>query len=542
MRWLAIVMLGVVGCAAPAVSVDEEAVLIDEGKGDDYYSDVADEYAVTGKVGVGLDAATYADEELRRAAIDRRLAAVSLYLTAYLAQKLYGVDLDGNGVIDPSERVLSDDENLGYGGFSAMVRNETITQKTLSGTPPAEGKTATMRAAFRVVVAGPRDLAKRLPRSSGAVSSSRTKFLLSLPAGASFDPGDLEGDEVRRFDPVKAAAAGVALETIELSLARISEPDDAWPRYDAFVADGIYDLTLAYGYDPNPKRYDLVEAHKAYDGLLRMGFTAPAGVDRFEALKPDSGPFVRTAKADEKTMRIEVRVLHSDEWAGSDEGHTARREAQRAQILAELATRDVFFYNGHAGPYEGMTLDPDGIAYVSSNDLQSLELDAHRQQLVVAQGCQSDSQYADALYATDAKDASNLDVVTTINYAYGEGTMALVDGLVHTDGDRHQPRSFYQLIAALNADPINHARDVYYGVIGLGDNPALHPYANVAAIGTSCTANAQCGDPDGNWCVRKSTGGRACAAIALGRRGCPTGTRYRQVAQGNKIVAAVCAQ
>jgi len=251
---------------------------------------------------------------------------------------------------------------------------------------------------------------------------------------------------------------------------------------------------------------------------------------------------VSTIQAGGKPIRVEVRLLHSDEWAGAEEGHTARREAQRAQILDELAKRDVFFYNGHAGPYEGMTLDPDGIAYVSSNDLQGLALDPNRKQLVVAQGCQSDSQYADALYATDAKDASNLDVITTVNYAYGEGTMALVDGLVHTGGDRHQPRSFYQLIAALNADPLNHAREVYYGVIGLGDNPALHPYANVESIGRRCTANAECGDPDGNWCVRQSSGGRACAAIALGKRACPAGTRYRQVAQGNEIVAAVCAK
>jgi hypothetical protein len=534
---VATALFGACGGVAPPESVPS---IVDEGKADDYYSDVADEYEVTGSVGVELDQETYADAELRKDAVTRRLSAVALYLTAYLSQKLFGVDLDGDGQIGPDERVLSDEENLGYGGFQAMVRNETIEETRLEGTPPSAGQRATLRAAFRVVVAGPRDLARRLPRASGPVSATRTRFLLAMPVGATVDPGDVDAQEVRRFDPDKAAAAGVAVEQLELSLQRIPEPGDAFPRYQQFVADGVYDLTLVYGYDPNPKRYDLVEAKKGYEGLLRLGFQPPPGVDSFAALRADSGPFTRRLSAGGRAITVEARLFHSDQWAGPSEGRTARREAQRALILEELRRRDVFFYNGHAGPYEGMTLDPDGIAYVSRNDLTELELDEARAQLFVAQGCQTDAQYADALYATAAKDARNLDVITTVNYAYGEGTMALLENLVRQDGDRHRPQSFYAIIAALNADPINRARDVYYGVIGLGDNGKLHPYADPARLGAACTSSAACGDPDGNWCVRAGQRAPFCAPVTLAASGCPTGTRARQVASGGKIIGSVC--
>lgn len=533
-------LTSVLAACAPAEGIDDELVAVEEGKADDYYSNVADEFEVTGSIGVELDHETFTDETLRKDAVDRRLAAVSLYLTAYLAQKLFGVDLDGDGQIGPDERVLSDEENLRYGGFQAMVRNETIAQRTLTGTPPKDGETATMRASFRVVVAGPRDLPQRLPKLAGASQASR-RFALVLPAGASFDPADVDGEEVRRFDPEKAKAAGVALETLTLSIARIPEKSDAFPRYDAFVADGLYDLALVYGFDPNPKRFDLVEAKKGYDGLLRLGFQPPAGVARFEDLRADSGPFRRTMRAGKKDVAVEARLLHANMWDGPAEGRTARREAQRAQILAELERSDVFFYNGHAGPYEGMTLDPDGVAFVSANDLSSIDLDAAHPQLFVAQGCQSAAQYADALYANEAKDAANLDVITTVNYAYGEGTMGLVGDLLATDGERHRPRSFYALIAALNADPINAAREVFYGVVGLGDNPKLHPYADVAGIGKRCSVSADCGDPDGNWCIRQA-GVKSCAAITLGRGACPAGTKYRSIAQGRSIIGAVCAK
>jgi hypothetical protein len=44
-----------------------------------------------------------------------------------------------------------------------------------------------------------------------------------------------------------------------------------------------------------------------------------------------------------------------------------------------------------------------------------------KQQLVLAQGCQTYSQYADMIYASPVKDEPNLDVITTVNNSYGVG-------------------------------------------------------------------------------------------------------------------------
>jgi hypothetical protein len=152
--------------------------------------------------------------------------------------------------------------------------------------------------------------------------------------------------------------------------------------------------------------------------------------------------------------------------------------------------------------------------------------DASRQQLFIAQGCQTYSQYADMLYANPAKSEDNLDVIVTVNYSYGRGTLELFQALIATDMDgHHDPRRFYEIVGELNREWVNSSYDVFYGVTGIDGNPVRHPYANAAAQGDACMADADCGDPKGNACVNVD-GANTCAFYSLGGDGCLDGNLY----------------
>lgn len=500
-------------------SGDPDLHAVPAGKADGYLSDVASEFEVTGWVPVVLRGADLADARRRAETVRRRLTAVGLYLTAYLTDKFRSMDLDGDGAIGPGEVFF---RNEGYGGLHAMVRNRTIEATAIEG-DPRRGH----RAHLRVLVAGPRYLPHLLAGDRDDASES-VLFDLYLPAGASVDPGAVPRTEIRSFDPRTHAGP---IEVLRLALRPAPGGTNAYPRFAEMVADGLLDVTIVFGYDYHPDRNDLRQARDSYEALVGLGFAAP--VARFEDLRADSGPFRRTALAGGRSIRMEVRLLHADLFRG-------RRETQRAIVLAELARRDVFFYVGHAGPYAGFSLAPGGQAYVGPSALASVAF-TRRPQLVVAEGCQTYSQYADALYANPRKDERNLDVVTTVNFSYGRSTPILLASLLRVDADgRHVPVDLDGMVRDLNADPVNAQEGVLYGVLGVDDNPRLHPYARPEWIGAVCGSDADCGDPVGNVCVRVGWFRRRCGAWATAASGCPAGSRLSLLARGDTLVGTAC--
>jgi hypothetical protein len=226
-------------------------------------------------------------------------------------------------------------------------------------------------------------------------------------------------------------------------------------------------------------------------------------------------------------LRLEVRVFHSDMFEG-------RRREQHDLALSELVTRDVFFYNGHAGPYFGFYLDEARQATVNYWEFAEAPFDADRQQLFIAQGCQTYSQYADMLYANPAKSEDNLDAITTVNYSYGAGTMDLFESLIRLD----DPIDFYTIVRNLNADWTNRYRDVFYGVMGIDENPSLSPLANLDAVGSPCATDADCGAPGGNACI--DAGGEMRCAVRTVADECPDGTRPGSIAEGDTIEGRIC--
>lgn len=502
----------------PAAGESEAFEVVPDGKTDNYYSSVAAEFELTGQLPVVMTKDEFNDEAIRADKVTRRLTAFGLYLTAYVTDKFRGIDKNGDGVISDDEVFF---RNEGYGGFQTMVRNYSVETLDVSG-DPAAGYVVK----FSIDMAGPRDLLSKLPFADAADGGKL--FEVKMPKGSTVDPNSVPRTDIRNFDPAKYTGE---LETVACTVARLPDPVNAFPAYDRFVEDGLYDLTLFYGHDYNTSRSDLQEARAAFDLLERLGFTAPAST--FEELKADSGPFKRTARANGKEVALEVRIFHSEMF-------TTDRRGQHDLALAEIVARDVFFYNGHAGPYFGFYLDEARQATVNYAEFATAPF-TDKQQLVIAQGCQTYSQYADMLYANPAKGEENLDVITTVNYSYGQGTERLLENLIELDGEgNHRPVDFYTLVGDLNEEWLNSYKEVFYGVMGIDGNPQLHPYANVSKIGATCESEADCGDASGNACVAASIGAKQCAAKALSDTGCPEGTKFQWLARSGTIASGAC--
>jgi hypothetical protein len=231
-------------------------------------------------------------------------------------------------------------------------------------------------------------------------------------------------------------------------------------------------------------------------------------------------------------VRVEVRVFHSDMFVSD-------RRGQHDLALSEMVARDVFFYNGHAGPYYGFYLDADDRATVYYSEFADLPFDESRQQVFIAQGCQTYSQYADMVYENPARSEANLDVIVTVNYSYATGTMGIVENLVATDAQgNHVPRRFYEIVGALNREWINDAYNVFYGVTGIDGNPQLHPYASLESLGAPCATHQECGDPSGNVCVHYE-GQQLCAMYTLTADACPSGSIHGVIEVGGQTMG-VC--
>lgn len=510
-------LLAFAACATDALP-EADLIEVDDSKADDYYSNVAAEYEVRGKLRLALSDADHADPQKRADAVARRLTAVGLYLTAYVTDKFRGIDINNDGRITEDEVFFRNED---YGGFHAMVRTQSGETRNL--TKVADG---IYELSFELDLAGPKNLTQLLPRVG---TTSPFKFELKMPEGATVDPLNVPRGTIRNWKPETATGP---IETHVLSLVRLPTPKNAYPQYAEFAKDGVIDVTHVFGHDYNTPRSDLAEAEEMFHHLVGRGFKAP--VARFADLKKDSGPFTLATTAGGKPVELAVRIFYADQFLDG----TPRQ--QHDLVVDELVKRDIFFYNGHAGPYYGLYIDAAKAATVTYTELAAAPF-TDKQQLVVAQGCQTYSQYADMLYASPAKSEANLDVISTVNYSYGVGTIELFDALTNVEDGAHRPADAYALVEQLNAQWINEAREVYYGIMGISANPAVHPYAALDKIGTTCTEASDCGDPAANLCIKKRTNStsKVCAAKAVASK-CPAGTYFKQFRQGETIVAAGC--
>lgn len=506
---LPLLLAGAAGCTGPIPS--------ETGTGPaGYYSDVASEYEVSGTIPV----AATADGTLDGETMVRRLTAVGLYLTVYLTNKFHGIDVNGDGTITSDEVFF---HNEGYGGFTAMVRNRSVAVEGID----VDGSGAYL-VSFKLNVAGPPDLIAKLPTVETPAGPT---FNLVIPKGATVDPDAVPRQDIRTFDPSQVAAD--QLETIALATRPVPGSSNAYPAYADFFADDVMDIVWYFGHDYTSARDDLAGARKAFAFLEGQGFIAP--VATFEELRADSGDFVKVVSTGGRPARIAVRLFHSDMFVGD-------RAFQHDQALVQLAIADVFIYDGHAGPYYGLYLDGQKEAFISAAELTSAPFQ-DKQQLFFANGCQTYSQYADALYESETKSEANLDVITTVDFSRGAGTEEFLAGLTRVDeAARHAPLDYFGLVQAINGNTTNLTWPVLYGVIGIDENPQLHPYANPSAIGLACQTAADCGDPNGNACIQALAEGwtKTCGVVAVSPAACPAGTNFLAYMQEGGTTATGC--
>ena len=510
------------------------------GKADNYYSNVAREFEATGQIKLNLTDVEYADEVLRQQKADRRITAAVVYLTTYVTKKL--------------EDFFSNEE---YGGFAAMVRNRLATTTEFEERTDASGE-PTYWATFSITLAGTNEL-------PGLIGNN---FELLMPEGKEASGGSLSA--VRSFNPETYSGA---LETIEVELRPIAAASNAYPHYEAFVEDGVYNITMFQGYDYNEGRSDLMETiyllstfeamgfdlgtlellpqadarlaqlyeniHQYYLAEEQKGETNPdfSVADWWMRLQPyldiatrltsESGPITREITFGGRPVLVEARIFHTELFNDS--------AYHKQTALDEFVSRDVFYYNGHAGPWYGLSLSQGGGADVKEGDF-ALAPFTDRQQLFVANGCQTYSQYADTVYAHELKNVRNLDVITTVNYSYGQGAIPSLAGLLHLD-ERGEliPHHFEAILTYVNNNETNSEKEVFYGVTGIEENPRIHPYANPQRIGDTCVASEECGHTWGNVCVSGS-----CGIYALDTEACPAGTFGSPLADGDTIFAHGC--
>lgn len=477
------------------------------GKADNFYSNVAAEFELDGRLMVELTGEETREE--RDALIQQRLTAVGLYLTAFLTDKFEGIDIDNDGEIGEDEVFF---RNVDYGGFKAMVRNGSLEEENI------EEVDGGVMVEFTIDVAGPVGLDTLILEDGGDYDEETglVVFDLQMPAGATSDPEDVARREIRNFNPDTYDGE---LEALTLKVTPLPEISDAYPHYRAFMEDGVYDITMFFGHDYNMPRADIQESQETFEHLVRRGFEPPVG--SWEELDGESGPFTKIITFGGEQVLIEVRLFHGDMYLDDRAGH-------KQKAIDELIERDVFFYNGHAGPYFGLYLDANHEADVGYMEIAGLDLPA-KQQLFIAQGCQTYSQYADMLYANPNKSEENLDAITTINYSYGIGTLELFDDITRTDvSDEFLPTTFYDIVAGLNRHYWNSAKEVFYGVMGIDGNEQIHPQANLEMLGEQCRSTADCGSEQGNICVNT---GRdvTCAVRTLAESACPADSNVGQV-------------
>ena len=491
------------------------------GKADNYYSSVASEYELTGKAEVEMQPEEFNHLETRNLIIFQRLTAIGVYLTTYLTDKFEGIDINGDGTISDDEKFF---HNEGYGGFNAMVRNHTIETMEILQTDVQN----IFKVEFTVDIAGPTGLLSILP-TEWSDEHQGYKFGLSVPKGAITDPLSVDSSPIHSFDPENYDGD---IEVVEFIAKPHFDIQNSWPHYKEFMSDGVYSITMFYGHDYNVDRWDIQEAESAFWDIQAFDFTAP--VVNFEDLKHNSGPFTKIIKQGNRDITVEIRIFHSNMFENE-------RTLQHDLALDELSRRDVFFYNGHAGPYYGFYLDELYEAAVDYHEFKEINMPSDRQQLFIAQGCQTYSQYADILYTNTSKDESNLDVITTVNYSYAQGTIDLLSNLIMSDYEgNHMAVSYYDIINNLNDDEINNEYKVFYGVMGIDGNPQVHPYSNIENLGKNCEAENVCGDYLGNLCLDVGKGFAECGVVTLAEQGCPSGTKYFQIAEEDIIINSAC--
>ncbi len=533
-------LLALAGCAPmdaegsgePISHLDEveDGLVVEDGKADDFLSLTAREFVIAGTDTVELEpeyARRTEAERLERARelVGLRQIALAWFLNVYL------VDKD------------DDDANARYGGFGAMAKAgdyESANIRSMGGLVSAFD--------FEQLIAGRTDLMRRLPTRPGPDARTRV-FTLSVGVPNNAELAELTtNDEWYReapwsaFDPARVRAD--QRRDLEVTIRQESESTDAWLDYARLFEDDVLDVDVHFGWDYHDA-YHVQHARSLFTWLTRQQFRAP--VARFEDLRRDSGPFVRSIRAAGRTVRVEVRIFYGATGTATDPDTDAGGRQLELDMRSSLATRDIIVYSGHSGPFYGFALanwrrTDEGD--LDDSELAEVEMAAGRYQIVLAEGC--DTYQIGAAFAQNPshRDLAGLDVITTTSFSNASTPATVTDFLSRVlerdSRGAHRPRTVRSLLADLDANG-GSGFHTMYGIHGIDDAPRLHPYADREMLGEACSRNADCGEL-GNLCVRMEDGERRCTAACTADAACGEGARCRQIASASSraIYGSAC--
>lgn len=527
MRTISLLLASVLASTAcqegPPESDDfEDGVVVPEGKEDDFLSLTAYEYVLEGRTSVTLEAAL-ADAEAEtkdarvRELIGQKQIAIAWFLTQYLVEQ---------------------EEASDFGGFGGMAKAGAYEDLEVTAIDAL-----TYEFTFKQIVAGKKNLVSLLPIASTSNGRAYFDFAIGRPTNAEL--GQLEtNDEWYRKAPWSGwnpnEATEAQKEVITFAIERERASSDAWFDYAALTDDGVLRIDVHFGWDYHSE-YHIKHARSLFSWLKSRGFVGT--VDTFEELTRRSAPFTRTIDADGYEVEVQVRIYYGKPGSVTDPDTADGGRALEEDMRASLAKADAIVYSGHSGPFYGFALanwKKTDEGDFDDSEMSTAEMPSSYQ-IVFAEGCDT-YHIGEAFKRNPAKAGGNIDVITTTSFS-DAGTPAAVQDFIArlTELDshgRHRPRTVKSLISDLDSN--SYWAHTMYGVHGIDDNPALHPYAAIDNLCEPCSANAECGGP-GNMCV--SVGGaRSCVAACTDDRGCPTGYRCGAIASqsSSAIYASAC--
>jgi hypothetical protein len=528
---LATVTLGstLIGCANTASSTDvDDAVFVDDGKEDDFFSVNAREYQLKGRTSVTLDASYAGKPEAERKAAALKLIgykniAIAWFITQYF--------------VDKEEEQANHD----YGGLGGMAKAGEY--EDLEVSPTADG--LTWNYSFKQLAAGSNMLPSRLPLRS---ENGKRVFDMEIGTPTNDEMAQLETNaEWYRQAPWgdwnPATAPADKKTTMTFEFAPDTASTDGYLDLERLTSDGVLDMDVYFGWDYH-NDYHIKHSQSLFTWLQSEGFHAP--VANWDALTPESGAFTKTIKADGRDVKVEIRMYFGKPGTETDPDTDAGGVKLEKLADDSLTKRDVVIYSGHSGPFYGFALanwNKTTEGDLDDTDMRAIQMPADKYQLILANGCDT-YQIGTAFKENPAKNGKNVDVITSTSFS-NAGTPQTVEDFINSvmplDAQNQlEPHPVSNMLTAL--DSASYGFDTMYGMHGIDDDPKLVPFAHRDNFGKGCTANSDCGGP-GNLCVG-ATGHKTCTAACTATSACGTGYTCKSVASASTstIFGKACAK
>ncbi len=546
-------VIGCQGVEAPEENPGEdENIIAPEGKEDNFFSNVAQEYQASATVNLVLDP-SYADktpeQRLARATalMEGKTKQITWFLHVYL--------------IDKSSK---DGEAAEYGGLRAMVMDGSDANEALKLDPEDPLK---FSFGFAIQVGGTLELLNKVRRDKD-LAHDQNVFPLEM--------AKLANGKVIRFSHSGYSAGkwspgtcDCEIETLDVKLERIESSKDAYLDYENMLADGVMDVSLHVGWDYHA-RYDITHSRTLYNWLVDdMGFHSP--VETYQLYNRISGPLTRTTIINGREILMKITLFRPDpcesweedgpwgDWSKAvDEDENNKKRACPDWIWANdeananpttnrgagnlmkdlkdsLKTRDAILFSGHSGytyAYALASWYKTSAGDLDPPEIKAMDLPRDKSQLFVLSGC--DTYHAAQAFKENPNKLGlhNADVVTTTSFSNAgdvTDTQDVIRALVGDSAGTFTAHSYGKMMKSLNPRTTDYGWGNFamYGVHGLDDNPLYNPLGNPELSCSPCQKDSDC-DALGNVCVRLNSNEKVCATECLHDNGCNTDQACKQ--------------